>query len=77
MPRADRQPMWRGMGDAIVADLIAGVGVLGAIGYGLDRLFHTWPVLFVVGAFGGYAAGVYIAWRRVKDRSSKSQAHDG
>src|SRR5205823_9358114 len=39
-------------GWAHFSTLIAGIGVYGAIGYGLDRLIGTWPILFAIGMVG-------------------------
>ena len=53
MPRSvDRRQMWAGVGSgwSHLSTLISGVAVYGAIGYGLDRLFGTWPILFMIGA---------------------------
>ena len=51
--------------------LIAGIGVYGAAGYGLDRLFGTWPILFMIGLVGGCAAGIYLVWIRAKQNASR------
>jgi F0F1-type ATP synthase assembly protein I len=72
MPRAvDRRTLWLGFGDAWawIADLASAIGVCGGIGFGLDRWFGTWPIFFAIGFVGGYAMGVYILWRRLKERS--------
>ena len=50
--------------------LIAGIGVYGAIGFGLDRLFGTWPILFMIGLVGGCAGGIYLVWIRAKQNAS-------
>ncbi len=46
-------------------ELLAGLLVWGAIGWGLDRWIGTWPVLFIIGALGGFAAGMWLVYRRV------------
>ena len=69
MPRSvDRRQMWAGVGSgwSHLSTLISGVAVYGAIGYGFDRLFGTWPILFMIGAVGGYAAAVYLVWIKSK-----------
>jgi ATP synthase protein I len=69
MPRSvDRRQMWASVGSGWthLSTLISGVAVYGAIGYGLDRLFGTWPILFMIGAVGGYAAAVYLVWIKSK-----------
>ncbi len=47
-------------------ELVAGVVVGGLIGYGLDRWFETWPILFVVFFFLGAAAGTLNAYRYIR-----------
>jgi F0F1-type ATP synthase assembly protein I len=51
--------------------LIAGIGIYGAIGYGLDRLFGTTPILFAIGMVGGMAGSVYLVWIKAKENASK------
>ena len=60
-------------GWAHFSTLIAGIGVYGAIGYGLDRLIGTWPILFAIGMVGGCAGGVYLVWIRAKQNASKGR----
>ncbi|MGZ4121074.1 MAG: AtpZ/AtpI family protein [Actinomycetota bacterium] len=59
---------WRSAGDAwnLLSEFISAIGVWGAIGYGLDRWFGTWPILFVIGTLVGYVAGVWILLWRTK-----------
>ncbi len=78
MPRSAeqaRRELWRGAGDAwtYVTELLAGIAVWGGIGYGLDRLFGTWPILFVIGAVIGHAAGVYVVIVRSKRATEQAQ----
>jgi F0F1-type ATP synthase assembly protein I len=69
-PAADRaqRELWAGAGDAwtMVTELLTATAVWGAIGFGLDRAFNTWPILFVVGVVAGHATGIYIVWRRTR-----------
>jgi ATP synthase protein I len=51
--------------------LIAGIGIYGAIGYGLDRLLGTTPILFAIGMVGGMVGGVYLVWIKAKQNASK------
>ena len=44
-------------------ELVSALVVAVAIGYGLDRLFHTTPILTVVFVPLGGAAGVLNLWR--------------
>ena len=69
MPRTadpNSQKLWSGFGEgfAWAVDLITATGVWAAIGYGLDRLFGTWPVLFAIGAVVGNGTGIYILYKR-------------
>ena len=62
--RPTEQQLWAGFGDAwsAVATLISGIGVWGLAGFGLDKLFGTGPVLFIVGAVMGNFAGIYLMY---------------
>ncbi|HTW90125.1 MAG TPA: AtpZ/AtpI family protein [bacterium] len=42
-----------------------------AIGYGLDRLFHTSPLLMIVFILLGLASGILNIVRAIKDTSSQ------
>lgn len=75
MPRpSDQRSLWLGAGDAWtwVAEIVTATGVWAAIGYGLDRAFGTWPVLFAIGAIAGHAVGIYILWRRMKAMEARN-----
>lgn len=58
--------MWQGMGDAWTAlsTMIAGIAVWGAIGYGLDHVFGTPPVLMVIGVLLGNFGAIYLIYTR-------------
>lgn len=58
--------MLRGLESALsaVSYLVSGVLVWGGVGFGLDLLLGTGPVLAVVGAVVGNAAGVYLIYLR-------------
>jgi ATP synthase protein I len=47
------------VGVELLSALIVGVG----IGWGLDRWWHTSPLMLVVGVFLGGAAGIANVWR--------------
>lgn len=66
----------RGAGDAwtAAAELVTATAVWAGIGYGLDRLFHTWPILFAVGAVLGHGTGIYMVYRRF---GAQTRAADG
>lgn len=51
----------------MVIDLVAGVGLGAAIGYGLDALFGTLPILMAVFTLLGLAAGVNLMLRTAKE----------
>jgi len=58
--------LWKSAGGAetLLAEFISAIAVWGGIGFGLDKLFGTWPILFVIGTLLGYVAGVGILmWR--------------
>lgn len=65
-PKTNPQTGWSGMGQAwaILSELASAIIVWGGIGYGLDHLFHTGPVLFAIGMVIGYGAGVFLIYRR-------------
>ena len=65
-PKSTRAIAWKGMsqGWTILSELIAALAVWGGIGFGLDRLFGTWPVLFAIGMVVGYGGGAYLIYRR-------------
>ena len=55
-----------GIGVKVAADLLAGVLVGGGIGYVLDDLFGTKPILLVIFLLFGGAAGFLNVYRTVK-----------
>lgn len=57
-------------GWSLLAELISAIGVWTAIGFGLDKLFGTAPVLVAVGALVGHAMAVYIAFWRTGQMSA-------
>lgn len=61
------------IGVAIAADLIAGVLVGTGIGYMLDKLFGTKPVLLAVFVLFGGAAGFLNMYRTVKEEEKKGR----
>ena len=58
--------MWSGMGIgwAITSTLIAGMLVLGGLGYVLDRMLRTGTALTAVGIVVGAGFGVYVVYLR-------------
>ena len=61
-PAANAHLAWR-----MVIDLVAGVGIGAAMGYGLDSLFGTMPVLLAVCTLLGFAAGVNLMLRTARE----------
>lgn len=66
VPSHSSRSFWHGLGDAWTAlsYLIGGIVVWGGIGFGLDRLLPTAPILTVVGVLIGNAAGIYLVYLR-------------
>jgi ATP synthase protein I len=62
--RPDSKQMWQGMGEAWTAlsTLVSGIAVWGGIGYVIDRVAGTRPVLFVIGVLLGNFAGIYLIY---------------
>ena len=52
-----------GIGARVGVELVSALIVAVAIGYGLDRIFHTTPILTAVFVPLGGAAGVANLWR--------------
>ena len=65
------QLAWR-----MVVEMVAGLGIGFAIGYGLDTLFGTNPVLMVVFTLLGFAAGVNVMIRTAKEVELRSPRDD-
>ena len=61
-----RSDAWAGMGIgwAITATLIAGMLVLGGLGYVLDRVLGTGAAFTAVGIVVGAGFGIYIVYLR-------------
>ncbi|HYZ92038.1 MAG TPA: AtpZ/AtpI family protein [Actinomycetota bacterium] len=56
--------MWRGMGEAwnALGTIVGGIAIWGGVGYGIDRLVGTKPVLFVIGVLVGNFASIYLIY---------------
>jgi ATP synthase protein I len=61
--------VWR-IGLRVGIELVSALVVAVAIGYGLDRIFHTTPILTVVFVPLGGAAGVVNLWRMLAPKQS-------
>ncbi len=66
-----------GLGWRMVTELLAGMLIGLAIGYGLDSLFGTLPVFLVVFALLGFAAGVRTMMRSAEEVRRKQAAEAG
>lgn len=71
MPRPNEpnaRSAWLGFGDAmnVVAELVAGTVVWGAVGWALDRWLDTGPALMLIGGLVGHATVVYMIMRRAR-----------
>ncbi|WP_428535455.1 AtpZ/AtpI family protein [Rhodopila sp.] len=60
------------IGMRVGIELVSALVVAVAIGYGLDRLFHTTPILTVVFVPLGGAAGIINLWRVFVPKDSGS-----
>jgi hypothetical protein len=47
-----------------VSTLLSGICTFGAVGFGLDHLFGTGPVLLVIGLLLGKGLGIYVIYAR-------------
>ena len=63
-----------GLGWRMVTELLAGMLIGLAVGYGLDSLFGTLPVFLVVFALFGFAAGVRTMMRSAEEVRRKQIA---
>lgn len=51
----------------MVIELVAGIVIGFGIGYGLDKVFDTMPIFLVLFVLLGFAAGVRVMMRSVKE----------
>ena len=65
-PVAGMQLGWR-----MVSDLVAGVGVGAAIGFGLDSIFGIAPICLATFTLLGFAAGVNLMLRSARQFEAK------
>ena len=56
-----------GFGWRMTIDLVTGVFVGAAMGWGLDSLFGTLPIFLIMFVLFGFAAGVKVMLRSVED----------
>ncbi|HEY0184318.1 MAG TPA: AtpZ/AtpI family protein [Rhodopila sp.] len=62
-----------GIGARVGVELVSALVVAVAIGYGLDRIFHTTPILTAVFVPLGGAAGVANLWRVFAPKSGSGK----
>lgn len=60
----------------MVIELVVGLGIGFAIGYGLDSLFGTMPIFLVVFILLGFAAGVKTMMRTANELQDQKLAAD-
>lgn len=61
----------------MVMELVAGLGIGFAVGYGLDSLFGTKPFLMVIFIFLGLAAGVKTMMRTAEEIGAQAMQGNG
>ena len=74
----DRQATWNGFGNALsqAVEFVAGPLLFALLGWFLDRLFGTGPVLAIsLGLFGlaGVVARAYYTYRAAMDREEEGK----
>ncbi len=80
MPRTygpeHQRKLWAGVGDGLAnaVDLVTATAVWAAIGFGLDRLLGTWPILFACGAVVGNMTGAYLLYKKSQRGASDATA---
>ena len=75
-PRADEHYSQAHLGWRMVIELVAGIVIGFAIGYGLDALFGTLPIFLVVFVLLGFAGGVRTMMRTAKEVQDDLAAHE-
>ena len=58
----------------MVVELVAGLAIGFGVGYGLDRLFGTTPIMLVIFIFLGFAAGVKTMLRTAAEMGQAPSA---
>ena len=74
--RSETPSSHAGYGSFGAGEIIAGPLVWGGLGWLADRAIGTAPWLFVVGALGGFAAGVYLLYMKSKRQPGSIPAQD-
>lgn len=73
-PRADSDYSQGELAWRMVIELVAGIAIGFGIGYGLDRLFGTLPILLVLFTLLGLAAGIQTMMRSAREVQAKQSA---
>ena len=61
----------------MVVDLVAGVGIGAAMGFGLDALFGTTPLMLATLTLLGFAGGVNLMLRTAKEVNKENGPQSG
>ncbi len=77
-PSQNSYDWMRRVGSLLSIPLTLGLSpVIGcAIGWGLDRLFHSRPLFTLVGLLAGFAAGIRETWTLIRRTSEDSEKED-
>jgi ATP synthase protein I len=73
-PRVVRDLGAADLGWRMVIELVSGLGIGAAIGYGLDILFGSLPWMLVVFTLLGFAAGVNVMLRTAREVQKRNAA---
>ena len=73
-PRVEEHYSAASQGWRMVIELVSGLSIGFAIGYGLDTLFGTLPICLVVFTLLGFAAGVNVMLRTARELQKEQQA---
>ena len=76
-PRADKDYSQAQLAWRMVTELVAGLMIGFGIGYGLDAVFGTTPILMVIFLLLGFAAGVKVMLRSAAEVAAQRDAHEG
>jgi ATP synthase protein I len=75
-PQPDSRQSQLGIAFRLVTELVAAVVVGGAIGWALDRIFRTSPILLIVLFFLGVAAGIRNVLRAAREMNKNNAGKD-
>lgn len=76
-PRQEAPPSQLGIAFRLVSDLMAAVLVGGGIGWALDRLFGTSPILLIVMFLIGVATGIRNVMRTAREMNERQNRLGG